>query len=327
MRRERTTSLSALTPRANSSRPVRPYQALLLWAIDQPPNVRPERITSAECMICHAPYHRVHIFYGDKVSYCCGLCARAACAAVAAADATRTRSCVQFCPACSQLNWSKRNATADLTGRVALVTGGRIKIGCGSASPLAALSFCRSPSATDVSQRCLEARLETALILLRCGATVYVTSRFPKDAARRYSEVAPSFTHATAHRTQRPHTRAVLTPQWVSCAGEGFRGVEGPLAHTDGRLPRHQGCGGTASKILTIFHRVTQRRVRVRSLVPARPWWSTSLRICPDSISSSTTPHRQLPGNTLQHIATPHTSHTAHAAHTPHTHTHTHTQR
>ncbi|ELR16919.1 shortchain dehydrogenase [Acanthamoeba castellanii str. Neff] len=74
-----------------------------------------ERIMPAECMICHASYHRVHIFYGDK-----------------------------FCPACSQLNWTKRNATADLTGRLALVTGGRIKIG-----------------------------LETALILLRCGATVY----------------------------------------------------------------------------------------------------------------------------------------------------------
>lgn len=53
---------------------------------------------------------------------------------------------------------SKRSQTADLTGKVALVTGGRIKIG-----------------------------YEACLILLRAGATVIVTTRFPRDAAARYS--------------------------------------------------------------------------------------------------------------------------------------------
>lgn len=35
----------------------------------------------------------------------------------------------QLCPACAQLNWNKRVATADLKGYIALVTGGRVKIG------------------------------------------------------------------------------------------------------------------------------------------------------------------------------------------------------
>ena len=34
-----------------------------------------------------------------------------------------------LCPSCAELNWLKRHATADLTGRVALVTGARVKIG------------------------------------------------------------------------------------------------------------------------------------------------------------------------------------------------------
>lgn len=46
---------------------------------------------------------------------------------------------------------------ADLCGKVALVTGGRIKIG-----------------------------FEIALKLLRCGASVIITTRFPNDARRRY---------------------------------------------------------------------------------------------------------------------------------------------
>jgi hypothetical protein len=35
----------------------------------------------------------------------------------------------QLCPACAALNWRKRNQRADMQGRVALVTGGRVKIG------------------------------------------------------------------------------------------------------------------------------------------------------------------------------------------------------
>ncbi|MEQ9728918.1 hypothetical protein ABRP29_25130, partial [Pseudomonas sp. WHRI 8822A] len=35
----------------------------------------------------------------------------------------------QMCPACAELIFFKRTETADLRGRVALLTGGRVKIG------------------------------------------------------------------------------------------------------------------------------------------------------------------------------------------------------
>ncbi|MFO0658949.1 MAG: SDR family NAD(P)-dependent oxidoreductase [Polyangiaceae bacterium] len=63
----------------------------------------------------------------------------------------------QLCPTCAVLNREKREQTADMHGRVVLLTGGRIKIG-----------------------------FRIALKLLRAGARVIVTTRFPFDAARRY---------------------------------------------------------------------------------------------------------------------------------------------
>ncbi|MGW0436468.1 SDR family NAD(P)-dependent oxidoreductase [Micromonospora sp. NPDC003197] len=69
----------------------------------------------------------------------------------------------QLCPDCAQENMARRSARCDLRGRRALVTGGRVKIG-----------------------------FHTALKLLRDGADVLVTTRFPRDAARRYAEV-PDF--------------------------------------------------------------------------------------------------------------------------------------
>lgn len=65
----------------------------------------------------------------------------------------------RLCPNCAQLNYAKRSQSANLAGRTALITGGRIKIG-----------------------------FETALKLLRDGANVLVTTRFPKDAAQRFSQ-------------------------------------------------------------------------------------------------------------------------------------------
>ncbi len=80
------------------------------------------------CYVCKAEYRQLHAFY----------------------DA--------LCPACAELNYEKPFQTADLRGRVALVTGARVKIG-----------------------------YQAALKLLRAGATVVATTRFPHDGARRYA--------------------------------------------------------------------------------------------------------------------------------------------
>ena len=64
----------------------------------------------------------------------------------------------QLCPDCAPFNFAKRTELADLRGRVALLTGGRVKIG-----------------------------YQTGLKLLRCGAHVIVTTRFPRDSAMRYA--------------------------------------------------------------------------------------------------------------------------------------------
>ena len=66
-----------------------------------------------------------------------------------------------LCPACASLNYRKRMQTADLAGRYALVTGARVKIG-----------------------------FHCTLKLLRAGAHVIATSRFPADAAARFAAVA-----------------------------------------------------------------------------------------------------------------------------------------
>jgi len=69
----------------------------------------------------------------------------------------------QLCPGCAELNMRRRHARCDLSGRRALITGARVKIG-----------------------------FHTALKLLRDGAEVVATTRFPKDAATRYAQV-PDF--------------------------------------------------------------------------------------------------------------------------------------
>ena len=66
-----------------------------------------------------------------------------------------------MCDACGEFNYSKREQTADLSGHYALVTGARVKIG-----------------------------FQASLKLLRAGAHVIVTTRFPVDAAERYSKEA-----------------------------------------------------------------------------------------------------------------------------------------
>ncbi len=63
-----------------------------------------------------------------------------------------------MCPVCAQLNYTKRFQTASLEGQVALITGSRLKIG-----------------------------YQSALMMLRAGAQVIATTRFPVDSAWRYS--------------------------------------------------------------------------------------------------------------------------------------------
>src|SRR5882757_6107201 len=63
-----------------------------------------------------------------------------------------------LCEACGEFNYAKREQTADLSGHYALVTGARVKIG-----------------------------FQASLMLLRAGAHVVVTTRFPVDAIERYS--------------------------------------------------------------------------------------------------------------------------------------------
>jgi NAD(P)-dependent dehydrogenase (short-subunit alcohol dehydrogenase family) len=77
----------------------------------------------------------------------------------------------QLCPSCAELNFRKRTELADLSGRVALLTGGRVKIG-----------------------------YQAGLKLLRCGAHLIVTTRFPRDAASRYAS-EPDFA-AWGHRLE-----------------------------------------------------------------------------------------------------------------------------
>ncbi len=63
-----------------------------------------------------------------------------------------------MCPSCAELNYKKRFQTANLNGQIAVITGSRLKIG-----------------------------YQATLMMLRAGATVIATTRFPVDSALRYS--------------------------------------------------------------------------------------------------------------------------------------------
>ncbi|MEZ5257100.1 MAG: hypothetical protein R2705_09490 [Ilumatobacteraceae bacterium] len=58
-----------------------------------------ETVEPQHCYICKADYSRIHHFYD------------------------------QLCPECAEFNYLKRTERADLSGTVALLTGGRVKIG------------------------------------------------------------------------------------------------------------------------------------------------------------------------------------------------------
>jgi NAD(P)-dependent dehydrogenase (short-subunit alcohol dehydrogenase family) len=87
-----------------------------------------EVVEPQNCYICKQDYSTIHHFYD------------------------------QLCPSCAELNFRKRAESADLRGRVALLTGGRVKIG-----------------------------YQAGIKLLRAGAQLIVTTRFPRDSALRYA--------------------------------------------------------------------------------------------------------------------------------------------
>ena len=97
---------------------------------DEQPEVR-EAVQPLHCYICKRKYSQIHPFYD------------------------------QMCPECGEFNYAKRSETADLRGRVALLTGGRVKIG-----------------------------YQAGIKLLRAGAHLIVTTRFPRDSAQRYAQEA-----------------------------------------------------------------------------------------------------------------------------------------
>ena len=90
-----------------------------------------EVIEPQHCYVCKQHYVEVHPFYD------------------------------QLCTACGDFNYGKRGESADLRGRVALLTGGRVKIG-----------------------------YQAGIKLLRAGAHLIVTTRFPRDCAARYAREA-----------------------------------------------------------------------------------------------------------------------------------------
>tara|TARA_B110000977_G_scaffold22612_1_gene27250 strand:+ start:15613 stop:17601 length:1989 start_codon:yes stop_codon:yes gene_type:complete len=84
--------------------------------------------TKRQCYTCKARFSALHHFYPN------------------------------FCESCASVNWRMRDFSVDLTGKVALLTGSRVKIG-----------------------------FEIGLKLLRSGATLIATSRFPADTHVRYA--------------------------------------------------------------------------------------------------------------------------------------------
>jgi NAD(P)-dependent dehydrogenase (short-subunit alcohol dehydrogenase family) len=93
------------------------------------PGDSPELKQSQSCYVCKRPFVKLHRYYDS------------------------------MCGDCGDFNYSKREQTADLSGRFALITGARVKIG-----------------------------FQASLKLLRAGAHVIATTRFPVDAAQRYAQ-------------------------------------------------------------------------------------------------------------------------------------------
>ena len=88
----------------------------------------PDTEDTRKCYVCKKEFSTVHHFYD------------------------------RLCITCADENFAKRTELADLSGRVALLTGGRVKIG-----------------------------YQAGIKLLRAGVRLIVTTRFPRDSAARYA--------------------------------------------------------------------------------------------------------------------------------------------
>ena len=91
----------------------------------------PETEDPRKCYVCKKEFSTVHHFYD------------------------------RLCLSCAEENFVKRTELANLSGRAALLTGGRVKIG-----------------------------YQAGIKLLRAGARLIVTTRFPRDSAARYAREA-----------------------------------------------------------------------------------------------------------------------------------------
>ena len=131
MRKRQTQDRDKVTRAQTEIRVVR-REAVFTAPSERPPCLPPPTARLLEkprhCYVCKTEFRQLHTFY----------------------DA--------MCWDCAEFNYAKRFHSAPLHGRVALVTGARVKIG-----------------------------FQAALLMLRAGAEVIATTRFPNDAAERYA--------------------------------------------------------------------------------------------------------------------------------------------
>lgn len=100
----------------------------LVASLDEKADVG-ELKSARNCYVCKAEFTRLHFFYDS------------------------------MCPTCAEFNYGKRFQTASLEGRVAVITGSRLKIG-----------------------------YQATVMMLRAGARVIATTRFPADSAHRFAK-------------------------------------------------------------------------------------------------------------------------------------------